>query len=98
MNISICNALIGLKILILATVGLQIRLSNACYYRLVFHFAKYGKRLAQPFLYVLRFIFPHLPILLMLMQQPNKAVTLVVGQTLQGLQLADEPDLSISVH
>ena len=62
----------------------------AAQYRLVLHFAQHGQRLAQPFFYVFRFIFPHQPILLMLTQQPDKAAALVVAETLQGLQLADE--------
>ena len=46
MSISICNALIGLKILILATVGFQIRLNNARNYRLVLHFTQDGQLVA----------------------------------------------------
>ena len=60
------------------------------HYRLVLHFAQHRQRLAQPFFYVFWFVFPHQPILLMLTQQPDEAATLVVCQTLQGLQLADQ--------
>ena len=59
-------------------------------YRLVLHFSQNGQRLSQPFFYVLWFILPHQPILLMLTQQPDEAAALVVAKTLQGLQLADE--------
>ena len=59
-------------------------------YRLVLHFAQHGQLFAQPFLHVFRFVFPHQPILLVLTQQPYEAAALVVGQTLQSLQLADE--------
>ena len=62
----------------------------AARYRFVLHLAKHRQLLAQPLLHILWLVLPHQPILLVLAQKTDKVAPLVVGQPLQGLQLADK--------